>query len=126
LYHLQRSKMMKKYIVLALVFVACNAWNGILLDNAAGNTQLVLPNSMPHTLSGVNFGLPHLDRAVAVTHPTGSLYFTGGLDGSSASTQVTRFDPMTNTSTPATSMSTGHRDHGATVVGNTIIVCGGK
>ena len=48
-------------IVIILRWVLCRAWNGIVIDNdaAGGNTQLILPNDVPHTVGNVNFGLPH-------------------------------------------------------------------
>ena len=116
-------------IVIILRWVLCRAsWNGIVSDNnaAGGNTQLILPNDVPHTVGNVNFGLPHYVYAVAVRHPDGNAYFTGGWTGSAYSAAVKKFDPNTNTSSAAASMNTPRYLHAATVVGNTIIVCGGE
>ena len=117
-------------IVIILRWVLCRAsWNGIVIDNSAtyGNTQLILPNDVPHAVGNVNFGLPHYYAAVAVRHPDGNAYFIGGYEGGSdASAAVTKFNPNTNTSSAAASMNTARYQHAATVVGNTIIVCGGE
>ena len=115
-------------IVIILRWVLCRAWNGIVTDNnaATGNTQLILPNDVPHTVGNVNFGLPHYYGAVAVRHPDGNAYFMGGWAGSIGSAAVTKLNPNTNTSSAAASMNTPRRMHGATVVGNQIIVCGGE
>jgi hypothetical protein len=116
-------------IVIILRWVLCRAsWNGIVIDNnaAGGNTQLILPNDVPHTVGNVNFGLPHYKWAVAVRHPDGNAYFVGGYTGSIDSAAVTRLNPDTNTSSAAASMNTPRERHAATVVGNTIIVCGGE
>ena len=116
-------------IVIILRWVLCRAWNGIVIDNnaAGGNTQLIRPNDVPHTVGNDNFGLPHYTAAVAVRHPDGNAYFTGGYNGGSVSfAAVKKLNPDTNTSSAAASMNTPRRYHAATVVGNTIIVCGGE
>ena len=117
-------------IVIILRWMLCRAslWNGIVTDNEAvgGNTQLILPNGVTHTVGNVNFGLPHYTAAVAVRHPDGNAYFTGGWTGSAFSGAVTKLNPDTNTSSAAASMNTGRSSHAATVVNNTIIVCGGE
>src|SRR5690349_5748968 len=117
-------------IVIIMQWVLCRAsWNGIVIENDAtnGNTQLILPNAVPHTVGSVNFGLPHYQGAVAVRHPDGNAYFTGGyLGGISVTAAVTKLNPNTNTSITVASLITGRRLHGATVVGSTIIVCGGE
>ena len=78
------------------------------------------------TLGNVNFGLPHYQGAVAVRHPDGNAYFTGGYAVSDSTTAVKKLNPDTNTSSAAASMNTPRRYHAATVVGNQIIVCGGE
>ena len=116
-------------IVIILRWVLCRAsWNGIVIDNNAGggNTQLILPNDVPHTVGNVNFGLPHYTNAVAVRHPDGNAYFTGGETGSTWSNAVMKLNPNTNTSSAAASMNTARSAHGATVVDNQIIVCAGE
>ena len=115
------------FIVIILRWVLCRAWNGIVVDNYAsgGNTQLILPNDVPHTVGNVNFGLPHYYGAVAVLHPDGNAYFTGGYTGVGI-TAVKKLNPDTNTSSAAASMNTPRYGHAATVVNNTIIVCGGE
>ena len=115
-------------IVIILQWVLCRAsWDGIVIDNepAGGSTQLILPNDVPHTVGSVSFGLPHYAHAVAVRHPDGNAYFTGGYTTASIAA-VTKLDPNTNTSNAAASMNTGRYSHAATVVNNTIIVCGGE
>ncbi len=116
-------------IVIILRWVLCRAWNGIVSDNnaAGGYTQLILPNDVPHTVGNVNLGLPHYTKAVAVQHPDGNAYFTGGVtSGNTTSAAVTRLNPNTNTSSAAASLNTPRERHAATVVGNAIIVCGGE
>src|SRR5262245_44547962 len=117
-------------IVIILHWALCSAspWNGIVIDNdsTGGNTQLILPNAVPQTVGNVNFGLPHYTKAVAVRHPDGNAYFMGGWTGSAYSSAVKKFNPDTNTSSLAASMTTSRSYLGATVVGNQIIVCGGE
>jgi hypothetical protein len=113
---------MKKCIVFVLTIVVCNAWNGILIDNAASGTQLLFPNQATHTYSNVNFGLPHYDNIPPpVTHPDGNVYFMGGSIITSA---VQRFNPNTNTTTAAAPMTQARNANAATIIGSIIIVCG--
>jgi hypothetical protein len=115
------------FIFVFLKCLLCNAWNGIILDTttALGGTFLIRPNQVPHVTS-VNVGLPNNRLGVAVTLLDGNAYFVGGCNISSTpSSRVTRFDPSTNTSTTAAPMNSARREHAATVVNNTIIVCGG-
>jgi hypothetical protein len=113
-------------ILLLLKVFLCNAWNGIIMDTLTG-TFLIRPNQVPHVTS-VNYGLPNNYQGAAVTLPDGNVYFLGGSSTSAgaATKTVTRFDPITNTTTTVTSMNVAHRTHAATVVNNTIIVCGGS
>ncbi len=118
-------------IVIILQFVLCRAWNGIVIDNGdySDGTQLILPNSVPHTVGNVTFGLPHCEGAAAVRHPDGNAYFIGGANrfgDQDYFAAVTKFNPATNTSSAAASMNIRRSKHAATVVGNTIIVCGGE
>src|SRR5688572_12560557 len=94
------------------------AWSGIIIDGhwGGGNTQLYLPGNPPVNIPNINFGLSHLLGGVAVML-NGNAYFTG--------TDVKIFNPKTNTSTPGTPCNVGREYHAATVVGDTIIVCGG-
>src|SRR3569832_1829776 len=91
-------------IVTTLRCALCSAWNGILLDSSVGNTQLILPNQEPHTVGDVDFDLPHNSDAVAVVLPDGNAFFIGGYPIDDI---VTKFNPNTNTSTPAPSINTG-------------------
>jgi N-acetylneuraminic acid mutarotase len=113
------------FIFVLLKCLLCNAGNGIIMDTTTG-TFLIRPNEVPHVMS-VNFGLPNYFRGAAVTLPDGNAYFLGGSSNSSLvpTTRVTRFDPSTNTSTAAAPMNVACMGHAATVVNNTIIVCGG-
>ncbi len=117
-------------IVIILQWVLCRAtsWNGIVIDSdsADGNTQLLFLNTVPHTVGNVSFGLPHYQWAIAVLHPDGNAYFTGGWTGGVYFTTVKRFNPNTNTSSAAASLNTKRSNHGATIINNTIIVCGGE
>src|SRR4051794_16080383 len=113
--------------IITLYCVLCRAWNGILIDNTSGGAQLVLPNQTPHVVN-VNFTLPHLIHGVAVTHTDGNCYFIGGYTSTSTSSvaAVKRFNPITNVTNSAGTMQVGRSYFGATVVGGTIIVCGGE
>ena len=115
-------------ILIILRWVLCRAWNGIVRDSnaAGGNTQLILPNDVPHTVGNVNFGLLHYTYAVAVRHPDGNAYFTGGITGGASSATVKKLNLDTNTSSAVASMTTQRDRHAATVVGNQIIICGGE
>ena len=108
------------------LLISCHAWNAIIMDTSVANngTQLIQPDQDPHVVN-VNFGLPNIRRCEAVTLPDGRVYFLGGVSGT-VKIIVTRFDPATNTNTSATPMNTARRSFGATVVGNQIVVCGGK
>jgi N-acetylneuraminic acid mutarotase len=112
-------------IILLLKVFLCNAGNGIIMTTLTG-TFLIQPNQVPH-VTNVSFGLPNYYRGAAVTLSDGNVYFLGGSNSSSnvATTTVTRFNPFTNTSTPAAPMNIARRNHAATAVNNTIIVCGG-
>jgi hypothetical protein len=113
------------FIFVLLKCLLCNAENGIIMDTVSG-TFLIRPNQVPHVTS-VNYGLPHLRLGVAFTLPDGNVYFVGGVDaGGYGTTTVTRFNPSTNTSTAVAPLNVVRRYHAATVVGNTIIVCGGR
>ena len=111
-------------LIMQTLLISCHAWNGIIMDSSVGGTQLVQPNHTPKVVS-VNFGLPNYWQGEAVTLPNGCVYFLGGNAGTVQKT-VKRFNPVTNTSTAATPMNFGRCDFGATVVGNQIVVCGGK
>jgi hypothetical protein len=109
-------------VVVHCVFL-CSAWNGFIIDSTStyGSTQLLLPNPAAPTQAGVNFGLSNFVGGKAVVLPDGNAYFIGG----SNSAIVKRFDPVTNATSTMSPMLTARYAFGATVVGNTIIVCGG-
>jgi hypothetical protein len=109
-------------IILFLVFqiYSCDAWSGIVMDGNIGHTQLYVPGNPPINTPNINFGLSHLDGQAAVIF-NGNAYFIGGY----STNAVTIFNPSTNTSTTGAPLNIARRSHGATVVGNTVIVCGG-
>jgi hypothetical protein len=98
-----------------------HAWTAIVLDGAYAKTQLYIPGNPSVNMPNVNFGLSNLRRQAAVML-NGSAYFIGG---GTATNYVAIFDPMTNRSTSSALMNVARYSHAATVVGDTIIVCGG-
>jgi hypothetical protein len=88
-----------------------------------GGTQLYVPGHPPVNTPNVDFGLSHLPYQTAVML-NGNAYFIGG-GYPSPTNAVTIFDPTTNKSTSGTPMNVARYYHAATVVGDTIIVCGG-
>jgi hypothetical protein len=113
-------------IILLTVFQIhnCDAWSGILM-NGRDNTQLYVPGNPPINTPNVNFGLSHLPAQAAVML-NGNGYFTGGAFANGIKVNVvTIFNPSTNTSIIGTSLNVARSGHAATVVGDTIIVCGG-
>ena len=113
-------------LIMQTLLISCHAWNAIIVDSTVdrGGTQLIQLNQVPHVVN-VSFGLPNFQLGKAVTLPDGCIYFLGGEYSGSKKT-VKRFDPATNTSTEATPKNTARKHFGATVVGNQIVVCGGK
>jgi hypothetical protein len=115
-------------IILLIVFQICNcdAWSGIVLDGTS-NTQLYIPGNPPIKTSNVNFGLSHLVGQEAVML-NGRAYFIGGYSPTNVTytNTVTIFNPSTNTSTTGAPLNIARRTHGATVVNDMIIVCGGS
>ena len=107
-----------------LIFFTTNgiaAWSGIVMDGQyGGNTQLYVPGNPPVNTPNVDFGLSHGEGQAAVML-NGNAYFIGGYPYTNA---VTIFDPTTNKSTSGTPMNFARCHHAATVVGDTIIVCG--
>ena len=99
------------------------AWSGIVIDGGHDGTptQLYIPGNPPINTPNVDFGLSHLDGQAAVML-NGKAYFIGG----AYTNAVTIFDPTTNKSTSGTPMNVARELHAATVVGDTILVCGGK
>jgi N-acetylneuraminic acid mutarotase len=108
------------------------AWSGILMDGSEGNTQLYVPGNPPINTPNVNFGLSHrLGQAAVMLN--GRAYFTGGASfiggqfaNGAITNAVTIFNPSTNTSTIGAPLNVARWGHAATVVGDTIIVCGGS
>ena len=103
---------------------SCDAWSGIVLDGSIAKTQLYIPGNLPSNTPNVNFGLLHQDGQAAVMF-NGNAYFTGGGYPNPTST-VTIFKPSTNTSTVGAPLNVARYGAAATVVGDTIIVCGGS
>jgi hypothetical protein len=112
-----------------LLFLTTNgiaAWSGILIDGEGpGKTQLYIPGDPPVNMANMNFGLPHHFIQVAVML-NGYAYFIGGYNTEfNATNTVTIFDPSTNTSALGVPMNSNRSNHAATVINNTVIVCGG-
>jgi hypothetical protein len=102
------------------------AWSGIVMDGSGrGNTQLYVPGNPPINTPNVNFGFSHLQGQAAVMLSEYE-YFIGGVVNSTATNAMTIFNPSTNTSTTGAPLNIARWGHAATVVGNTIIVCGGR
>ena len=97
-----------------------NAWSGIVIDGDNG-TQLYVLDNPPVSTPNVDFGLSHRKGQTAVMLK-GNAYFIGGYPYTNA---VTIFNPSTNMSTPGAPLNVARFDQAATVVGDTIIVCGG-
>jgi hypothetical protein len=121
-----------KYTLLAfiLLITTVTSWQGILMDGSLGNTQLYIPNipnMPPISVPNVNFSLPHLSGFVGVMFQNRA-YFIGGQKAGSVNytNLVTIFDPLTNTTTQGPQLNYERGFHSATVVGDTIIVCGGQ
>jgi hypothetical protein len=112
-------------ILLLIVFqiCSCDTWSGIVMDGyfGDGKTQLYVPGNPPINTANVNFGLSHLSQQAAVIL-NGNAYFIGG----GYTTAVTMFNPSTNTSTIGAPLNVVRFAHAATIVGDTIIVCGGS
>jgi N-acetylneuraminic acid mutarotase len=116
-------------IVIILLIVSqiynCDAWSGIVMDGYnGGNTQLYVPGNSSSNTPNINFGLSHLLGQAAVMLD-GSAYFIGGAHNDKTTNAVTIFNPSTNTSTTGASLNVARQYHAATIVGDTIIVCGG-
>jgi hypothetical protein len=113
-------------LILSLVLTsACRAWDGILLDSYYGGTQVMYPNTPNYTAFATDFHLPHNSLAAAV-NVNGIVYFIGGANATwHAQAIVTKFDPITSTATTVQRLQTARYLHDATIVGDTIIVCGG-
>jgi hypothetical protein len=84
--------------------------------SSRGQTQLYIPSKPPVNVPNVNFGLSHRVGQAAVML-NGRAYFIG--------VGMTIFNPSTNTSTIGAPLNVARWLHAATVVNNTIIVCGG-
>jgi N-acetylneuraminic acid mutarotase len=83
---------------------------------------LYIPGNPPVNTPNMNFGLsPHFEgKAAAILN--GNAYFIGGYPTTNA---VTIFNPTTNRSTSGSPLNIARYAHAATVVDDTIIVCGG-
>jgi hypothetical protein len=89
--------------------------------DGARNTELYIPGNPPISIPDLDFGLSH-DVGQAAVVLNGYGYFIGGSPTTNA---VTIFNPLTNTSTLGAPMNVARHAHAATVVDDTIIVCGG-
>jgi N-acetylneuraminic acid mutarotase len=93
--------------------------------NGNTGTQLYRPDSTPISNANVSFNLPHISNSAAVVL-NGSAYIIGGYDAKTFSpvATMTVFDPTTNTSYSGASLNIPRQNHSATVVDDSIIVCG--
>jgi hypothetical protein len=117
------------WVTIAGLISLCSSWDGIIIDSIAtsGGTQMIYPNGVPKTVGGLNYGLPHAEGACAVSLG-GSVYFLGGSDAADTAPgykKVTKFNPATNTSTAATPLLFERLYAACTILGNTIVICGG-
>jgi N-acetylneuraminic acid mutarotase len=110
-------------IILLIVsqIYSCDAWSGIVMDGLSG-TQLYVPGNPPINTPNVDFGLSHRFGQAAVMLDD-KAYFIGGYPLTTIA--VTIFNLSTSTSTTGAPLNVARRHHAATVVGDTIIVCGG-
>jgi N-acetylneuraminic acid mutarotase len=115
--------MLSKILLLLFSTNAIAAWSGIVMDGFF-DTQLYVPGNPSIYTSNVNFGLSHRVGQAAVMF-NGSAYFMGGGYSPDTTNLVTIFNPSTNTSTNGAPLNIARIGHAATVVGDTIIVCGG-
>src|SRR3569832_892608 len=113
-------------IILLFVFqiYTCNAWSGIVIDGESG-TQLYSSGNSSNNIQDVDFGLTYLWGQAAVMFNGDGYYIGGQLENFKITNAVTVFNPSTNTSTTSVPLSAARRYHAATVVDDTIIVCGG-
>jgi N-acetylneuraminic acid mutarotase len=114
--------MTNRICVAQLLFVIeiVNALPAILIDGARGYTQIYYPQNRSASLYNLNFKLPHYGGGVAVVL-NGNAYFIGGAYQKTLNiVNLTSYE-----TTVGPSLSIGRSAHEATVVNNTIIVCGG-
>jgi hypothetical protein len=115
--------MLSTILLLLLSTNAISAWSGILMNGfGSGKIQLYVPGNPQINITNVDFGLSHLGGQAAVML-YGKAYFIGG--GYPITNLVTIFNPSTNTSTTGAPLNVARCVHAATVVNDTIIVCGG-
>jgi hypothetical protein len=115
------------YTIILLLFTPCyNAWNGIIAVSSVGKggVQLIYPSTPNYTSYAPSFNIPLAERGAAV-YFNSNAYFIGGHIGGVPQSTVTKFDPITNTSTTVAPLHTARYDHDVTVVSNTLIVCAG-
>jgi N-acetylneuraminic acid mutarotase len=100
------------------------AWSGIVMDGSgSGHTQLYVPGNPPANTPNAIFRLANKFGQAAVVLNE-KAYFTGGC--CPTINLVTIFNPSTNTSTTGAPLNVARWAHAATVVDDTIIVCGGQ
>jgi hypothetical protein len=93
------------------------------MDGQHGYTQLYVPGDPPINTQNVNFGLSHLFGQAAVMLYEKAYFIGGGYPNTT--NLMTIFNPSTNASTTGAPLNVARWGHTATVVGDTIIVCGG-
>jgi hypothetical protein len=118
------SKMLSTIFLFLFSTNAIAAWSRVVM-NGWRNTQLYVPGNPPSNTPHINFGLSHLGGQTAVML-NGRAYFTGGQFANGIITNaVTIFNPSINTSITGAPLNVERYGHASTVVGDTIIVCGG-
>jgi len=116
---------MNSVVLVLFVFVACaHGGDEIIMDGLNG-TQLFQANGKQFTVSNENYGLPQKFASVGV-FLNGQAYFIGGKKDGNYSAEVHMFNPETTKTTPAPSMANERASHAATVLNDTILVCGGQ
>jgi N-acetylneuraminic acid mutarotase len=93
------------------------------LANSFEGTELYVPGYA--SIADVSFDLPHLmNAATAVLNKR--VYFMGGIGEGNVQNIVVLFDFVSNTSTTGVPLIQARACHSATVVNNSVIVCGGN
>src|SRR4051812_26282622 len=117
------QKMLQTSLLIAVALQLSIAMNAILLDGQSGKTQLYKPGATSISKGKLHFGLPNLYASAAVMYNK-KAYFIGG-QNVEYNDNIIIFDPRTNTSSEGPRLNHARGYHKATVVGESIIVCGG-